>query len=329
MPPAVSRRKASVKRSAARVRVGVRGEGVEIDQVERPALVAVLSERLPIQAMADEPRVGAHRPRAFRFGLGGNRRPRRSRPLRKGHRLPFGRLERVGLEGLSAARVDSRPEAGALRVRRALRPVPSPSSSTRRGADLNVDRRPTSRRRGRRGIRERSVSAVAGLVEAFRVQGHRPVGGRLGRAPVARPWTWRQGNSPPDRAGFKVHRRYSQHASPLVLRSAVPALLAGCADSSSDTMTFDPSQQNDPWAPLARYIDAREAEFEAIPADRREELTSLGNSEGPRHGPGGAHLHLHPQQPAEPLGQVGPGGGPSPRAGLAVSTYSAARRRPP
>lgn len=53
-------------------------------------------------------------------------------------------------------------------------------------------------------------------------------------------------------------------------------LLAGCTDSSSDTMTSRPSQQNDPWAPLARYIDAREAEFEAIPADRREELTALG-----------------------------------------------------
>ena len=51
-------------------------------------------------------------------------------------------------------------------------------------------------------------------------------------------------------------------------------LLAGCADSASDTMTSGPSQQHDPWAPLARYIDAREAEYEAIPAGRREELTA-------------------------------------------------------
>ena len=34
------------------------------------------------------------------------------------------------------------------------------------------------------GFGERSVSAVVGLAEAFRVQGHRPVGGRLGRALV-------------------------------------------------------------------------------------------------------------------------------------------------
>jgi protein-tyrosine-phosphatase len=53
-------------------------------------------------------------------------------------------------------------------------------------------------------------------------------------------------------------------------------LMAGCADSASDTMTSSSSQQNDPWAPLARYIDAREAEFEVIPQDRREELTALG-----------------------------------------------------
>ena len=34
---------------------------------------------------------------------------------------------------------------------------------------------------------------------------------------------------------------------------------------------------NDPWAPLARYIEAREAEFDAIPADRKEELAAIGD----------------------------------------------------
>jgi len=34
---------------------------------------------------------------------------------------------------------------------------------------------------------------------------------------------------------------------------------------------------NDPWSPLARYIEAREAEFDAIPADRKEELAAIGD----------------------------------------------------
>lgn len=32
----------------------------------------------------------------------------------------------------------------------------------------------------------------------------------------------------------------------------------------------------DVWAPLARYVDAREAEFDTIPSDRQEELKALG-----------------------------------------------------
>jgi len=53
-------------------------------------------------------------------------------------------------------------------------------------------------------------------------------------------------------------------------------VLTGCAGSPTDSEHDDHGTPHDPWAPLARYIDARETEFDAIPDDRREELTALG-----------------------------------------------------
>ena len=54
-------------------------------------------------------------------------------------------------------------------------------------------------------------------------------------------------------------------------------LMTGCAHSSESDMDPARSTPNDPWAPLGRYVAARSAEFDAIPADRKAELEAIGD----------------------------------------------------
>ena len=53
--------------------------------------------------------------------------------------------------------------------------------------------------------------------------------------------------------------------------------LIGCFTSSESDMDPSSSAPNDPWAPLGRYLAARTAEFDAIPADRKAELEAIGD----------------------------------------------------
>ena len=50
-------------------------------------------------------------------------------------------------------------------------------------------------------------------------------------------------------------------------------MLIGCGTQGADSMKN--STNPNPWAPLARYIEDRTAEFDAIPADRKAELEAL------------------------------------------------------
>lgn len=53
-------------------------------------------------------------------------------------------------------------------------------------------------------------------------------------------------------------------------------LAMGCGNPSESSMDMTSSAPADPWAPLAKYLADRSAEFDAIPDERKEELTALG-----------------------------------------------------
>ena len=59
----------------------------------------------------------------------------------------------------------------------------------------------------------------------------------------------------------------------LVLVVALALMLIGCGTQGSDSM--ENLANPDAWAPLARYIEDRKAEFDAIPADRKAALEEL------------------------------------------------------
>ena len=54
-------------------------------------------------------------------------------------------------------------------------------------------------------------------------------------------------------------------------------LLTACGPTSeSAPTTMEETAPTDPWAPLARYLSEREAEFDQIPAERQVELDAIG-----------------------------------------------------
>ena len=88
-------------------------------------------------------------------------------------------------------------------------------------------------------------------------------------------WTCRQGNPERNASYYGLLTQYFRNmASNFRFAPYLLLVLAGCAGSPSDSMSNNTSR--DVWAPLARYVDAREAEFDAIPYDRQEVLKALG-----------------------------------------------------
>lgn len=58
---------------------------------------------------------------------------------------------------------------------------------------------------------------------------------------------------------------------------AFMAIGCGSDDPSMSQQDAEPQTQADPWVPLARYIESRTSEFDAIASTRREELDALAD----------------------------------------------------